>query len=39
VLRGGGFADDARTCRSANRIALRPDIIFDYIGFRLVRSP
>ena len=39
VLRGGGLADDARSCRSANRITLRPDIIFDYIGFRLVRSP
>jgi formylglycine-generating enzyme required for sulfatase activity len=39
VLRGGGSADGARTCRSANRISLRPDIIFDYIGFRLVSSP
>jgi formylglycine-generating enzyme required for sulfatase activity len=39
VLRGGGLADDARTCRSANRITLKPDVIFDYIGFRLVRSP
>jgi len=39
VLRGGGSADDARTCRSANRTSLRPDIIFDYIGFRLVSSP
>ena len=39
VLRGGGLADDARTCRSANRISLRPDIIFDYIGFRLAVSP
>ena len=39
VLRGGGLADDARSCRSANRYSLRPDIIFDYIGFRLVRSP
>jgi formylglycine-generating enzyme required for sulfatase activity len=39
VLRGGGSTDDARTCRSANRISLRPDIVFDYIGFRLVVSP
>jgi formylglycine-generating enzyme required for sulfatase activity len=39
VLRGGGSTDDARTCRSANRISLRPDIVFDYIGFRLVISP
>ena len=39
VLRGGGSADDARGCRSANRTSLRPDIILDYIGFRLVRSP
>ena len=39
VLRGGGLADDARSCRSANRGAMRPDIIFDFIGFRLVISP
>jgi len=39
VLRGGGLADNASSCRSANRFSLRPDIIFDYIGFRLVRSP
>ena len=39
VLRGGGSADDARGCRSANRYGLRPDIILDYIGFRLVHSP
>ena len=39
VIRGGGLADSARSCRSANRLSLRPDIVFDYIGFRLVRSP
>jgi formylglycine-generating enzyme required for sulfatase activity len=39
ILRGGGLADNASSCRSANRYSLRPDIIFDYIGFRLVRSP
>ena len=39
VLRCGGSADDARGCRSANRYGLRPDIILDYIGFRLVLSP
>ena len=39
VLRGGGLADDARTCRLANRISLRPDIIFDYTGFHLAVSP
>jgi formylglycine-generating enzyme required for sulfatase activity len=38
VMRGGGIADDARSCRSANRHSLRPDIIFSNIGFRIVRS-
>ena len=38
VLRGGGAADESRSCRSANRFSLRPDIRFDNIGFRLVRS-
>ncbi|MBT8362042.1 MAG: formylglycine-generating enzyme family protein, partial [Deltaproteobacteria bacterium] len=32
VLRGGGLADNASSCRAANRYSLRPDIIFDYIG-------
>jgi formylglycine-generating enzyme required for sulfatase activity len=39
VLRGGGLADRAANCRSANRMSLWPDIRFDYIGFRLVLSP
>lgn len=39
VLRGGGLADKARSCRSANRFSLRSDIRFDYIGFRLASSP
>ena len=39
VVRGGGLADTARSCRSANRYSLRPDIMFDNIGLRLVRSP
>ena len=38
VLRGGGATDESRSCRSANRFSLRPDIRFDNIGFRLVRS-
>lgn len=39
VLRGGGLADNASSCRAANRYSLRPDINFDYIGFRLVYLP
>ncbi len=39
VMRGGGIADNARSCRSGNRHSLRPDIIFSNIGFRIVRSP
>jgi formylglycine-generating enzyme required for sulfatase activity len=38
VIRGGGIADNARTCRSANRLSLGSDIIIDNIGMRLVRS-
>lgn len=38
VMRGGGIADNARSCRSGNRHNLRPDIIFSNIGFRVVRS-
>ncbi len=39
VMRGGGIADNARSCRSANRHSLRADINFDNIGLRVVRSP
>lgn len=39
VMRGGGIADNARSCRSANRHSLRPDIKFSNIGLRLVRTP
>ena len=38
VLRGGGATDESQSCRSANRFSLGPDIRFDNIGFRLVRS-
>jgi formylglycine-generating enzyme required for sulfatase activity len=38
VMRGGGIADRASSCRSGNRHSLRPDIMFDNIGFRVVRS-
>ena len=36
VMRGGGIADTARSCRSGNHHSLRPDIIFDNIGLRVV---
>lgn len=39
VMRGGGIADSARSCRSANRHSLRPDIAFSNVGFRVIRSP
>ncbi|MGI9536061.1 MAG: formylglycine-generating enzyme family protein [Desulfocapsaceae bacterium] len=39
VIRGGGLGDNARSCRSANRLSHESDIIIDNIGLRLVRSP
>jgi formylglycine-generating enzyme required for sulfatase activity len=39
VIRGGGLGDNARSCRSANRLSHESDIIIDNIGMRLVRSP
>ena len=39
VIRGGGLGDNARSCRSANRLSLGSDITIDNIGMRLVRSP
>ncbi|MGI9536407.1 MAG: formylglycine-generating enzyme family protein [Desulfocapsaceae bacterium] len=38
IMRGGGIADTARSCRSANRHSLRPDVQFNNIGLRIVRS-
>jgi formylglycine-generating enzyme required for sulfatase activity len=38
TMRGGGIADTARSCRSANRHSLRPDVEFNNIGLRIVRS-
>lgn len=38
IMRGGGIADSARSCRSANRHSLRPDVEFNNIGLRIVRS-
>ena len=38
IMRGGGIADTARSCRSANRYSLRPDVQFNNIGLRIVRS-
>jgi formylglycine-generating enzyme required for sulfatase activity len=39
VIRGGGWGDFARYCRSACRGELVPDIPHEHIGFRLVRLP
>ncbi len=38
VIRGGGLGDNARSCRSANRLSQASDMIIDNIGMRLVRS-
>ena len=39
IIRGGGIADSARSCRSANRHSLRSDVEFNNIGLRIVRTP
>ena len=38
VIRGGGLGDNARSCRSANRLSHESDMIIDNIGMRIVRS-
>jgi len=39
VLRGGGWYDGARNCRSANRGRSTPGSRYTHVGFRLVLSP
>ena len=39
VLRGGGFYDEAQTCRSAYRLSYTPDNNGNTLGFRLVFAP
>ena len=39
VLRGGGWSDVARHCRSAFRGNYYPDLQDNYLGFRLVLAP
>ncbi len=38
VVRGGGWGDHARDCRSANRAGLTPGYRYQILGFRLLRS-
>ena len=38
VVRGGGWGNLARRCRSASRYGDRPDFRFGGLGFRLARS-
>ena len=38
VVRGGGWYNDARGLRSANRYGGRPDIAYYFVGFRLLRT-
>ena len=39
VVRGGGWFNDARNCRSANRGRDTADFRDDFLGFRLVLRP
>ena len=39
VLRGGGWGNGGRDCRSASRHGVEPDGRFGSIGFRLARGP
>jgi len=39
VIRGGGWSNDAGSCRSAYRISLSPDFRINNVGFRLVFVP
>ncbi len=39
VIRGGGWNQDARFCRSAYRGSFAPYINYDYLGFRVVLVP
>ncbi|MCP4693568.1 MAG: formylglycine-generating enzyme family protein [Desulfobacterales bacterium] len=38
VIRGGSWFYNASYCRSAVRVFAAPDVRFDFVGFRLVRS-
>jgi len=38
VLRGGSWGNDAKQLRAANREFVVPDYLFNFIGFRTVRS-
>jgi formylglycine-generating enzyme required for sulfatase activity len=39
VVRGGGWANDARFCRSANRYWFEPDRQVNFLGFRVALVP
>ncbi len=39
VLRGGSWYDSARYSRASVRLMLNPDYRYNYVGFRLVRTP
>ena len=39
VIRGGGWNDPARICRSSYRGGSEPLVRFDGLGFRVARSP
>ena len=39
AIRGGGWAHNGPTCRSASRYAREPTLASGYFGFRVARSP
>ena len=39
VIRGGGWFNFARSCRSANRLRSDPSDRYDYLGFRVAAVP
>jgi formylglycine-generating enzyme required for sulfatase activity len=39
MSRGGGWIDDARSCRASDRWAFNPSERFNYLGFRLAAVP
>ncbi|MCR9098995.1 MAG: SUMF1/EgtB/PvdO family nonheme iron enzyme [bacterium] len=39
VIRGGGWINDARSCRASRRISFSPDYRYINLGFRLAAAP
>jgi len=39
VLRGGSWGADSYACRASNRDDVNPDYSYNFIGFRVARTP